>query len=447
MGAFYEIVFGGAMKEVGVGIVGFGTVGAGVVEGLLTGAALISRRCGVSVQLRAVADLDITTDRGVSVPEGILGTDALALVAREDIQVVVELIGGTGIAYTVVKQALEAGKSVVTANKKLLAERGAELFALAREKGVDLYFGASVGGGIPIIRALRDGLVANDIRAVYGILNGTCNYILTRMAREGSAFDEVLADAQRLGYAEANPSLDIDGFDTAHKISILASLAYGVSVPLDEVTVQGIRGLSLVDVRYADELGYVIKLLAVCRECAGKRLEVRVNPTLVPKTHMLGSVSDVFNAVLVDGSMTGDTLYYGRGAGRAATASAVISDIVSVARHVAAGLPREAEPLPSIEASGYALQKPEDCVSRFYIRLMVREACGMVGRFATILGNHGVSIFAASQHAATEAQCEAGYVPVIILTQPARAGDLQAALQEITEQGIVQSMPLSMCML
>lgn len=434
------------MKEVGVGIIGFGTVGAGVAEGLLKGADLITRRCGVTVALKGIADLDIETDRGVEVPKTLLSTDALALVARPDIAVVVELIGGTGIAYTVVKTALEAGKSVVTANKKLLAEKGEELFALARAKGVDLYFGASVGGGIPIIRSLRDGLVANDIRAIYGILNGTCNYILTRMAREGSGFDAVLADAQRLGYAEANPSLDIDGFDTAHKICILASLAHGVSVPLDQVPVTGIRGLDPVDVHYADELGYVIKLLAVCK-AHGNRLEVRVNPTLVPKDHPLASVNDVFNAVLVDGSMTGDTLYYGKGAGRAATASAVISDIVSVARHVASGTPREAEPLPPLAQSGKALLAPEDCTSRFYIRLMVREACGMVGRFATILGDRGVSIFAASQHEATEAQREAGYVPVVILTQPAREGDILAALTEITAQGIVRSMPLHMCML
>ncbi len=435
------------MKEVGVGIIGFGTVGAGVAEGLLKGASLITRRCGANVAVKGIADLDITTDRGVDVPKALLTTDAMALVAREDIDIIVELIGGTGIAYTVVKTALEAGKSVVTANKKLLAEKGEELFALAREKSADLYFGASVGGGIPIIRSLRDGLVANDIHAIYGILNGTCNYILTRMAREGSDFDVVLADAQRLGYAEANPSLDIDGFDTAHKICILASLAYGVSVPLDKITVQGIRGLNPADVKYADELGYVIKLLAVCRESAGNKLEVRVNPTLVPKTHMLASVSEVFNAVLVDASMTGDTLYYGKGAGRAATASAVISDVVSVARHVAIGMPRAAEPLPAIEKSSYELLAPEDGISRFYIRLMVRDDCGMVGRFATLLGDHGVSIFAASQHQATDAQRAEGYVPVVILTQPARMGDIVAALTEITEQGIVQSMPLFMCML
>ncbi len=434
------------MNEVGVGIIGFGTVGAGVAEGLLAGSALIARRCGVSVALKGIADLDIETDRGVAVPKSLLSTDALALVARPDIQVVVELIGGTGIAYTVVRSALEAGKSVVTANKKLLAEKGEELFALAREREVDLYFGASVGGGIPIIRSLRDGLVGNEICAIYGILNGTCNYILTRMAREGAGFDAVLADAQRLGYAEANPSLDIDGFDTAHKICILASLAYGVSVPLDQVSVEGIRGLDPVDVRYAAELGYTIKLLAVCK-AHGEKLEVRVNPTLVPKAHPLASVNEVFNAVLVDGSMTGDTLYYGKGAGRAATASAVVSDIVSVARHVAAGVPRKAEPLPPLEGSGKTLLAPEECESRFYIRLMVREACGMVGRFATILGNHGVSIFAASQHEATDAECAAGYVPVVILTQPAHAGNIRAALTEITEQGIVQSMPLYLCTL
>ena len=434
------------MKEVGVAIIGFGTVGAGVAEGLIKGAPLISRRCGLNVALRGVADLDITRDRGVDVPRTLLTTDAMALATRADVDVVVELIGGTGVAQDVIKAALNAGKSVVTANKKLLAEHGAALFALAREKGVDLYFGASVGGGIPIVRALRDGLVANDIRSMHGILNGTCNYILTRMAAEGSGFDDVLADAQRLGYAEANPSLDIDGHDTAHKICILASLAYGVSVPLDKIPVKGIRGLNPVDVRYAGELGYVIKLLAVCK-AHGDKLEVRVSPTLVPKSHTLAAVNDVFNAVLVDGSMTDDTLYYGRGAGRAATASAVISDIVSVARHVAVYTPRAAEPLPPLGETHYSLLPEEDCVGRFYIRLMVREACGMVGRFATILGDHGVSIFAASQHEATEAQRAEGYVPVVILTQPARAGDIVAALTEITAQGIVRSMPFHLCIL
>lgn len=434
------------MKKVGIGIVGFGTVGAGVAEGLIANADLLARRCGTCAELRAVADLDITTDRGVDVPAALLTTDSMGLVKRPDIDVVVELIGGCGVAYDIVRTALENGKSVVTANKKLLAEKGDELYALARERGADLYFGASVGGGIPIVRSLRDGLVANEITAIYGILNGTCNYILTRMAREGADFDTVLADAQRLGYAEANPSLDIDGYDTAHKISILTSLAYGVTVPFDRITVEGIRGLSQTDVRYADEMGYAIKLIATCRERGGA-LEVRVNPTLVPKHHMLASVSDVFNAVMVTGTMTGDTLYYGKGAGRAATASAVISDIVSVARHVAAGIPRTTEPFVPVAESRYRLLAPEECESRYYLRLMVREACGMVGRFATILGDHGVSIFAASQHEPTDAQREAGYVPVVILTQPAKTGALMDALRKITEAGIVQSMPLALCVL
>ncbi len=434
------------MKTVGIGIVGFGTVGAGVAEGLLKEGDLLMRRCGVKMELKGIADLDITTDRGVEVPRALLTTNAMTLVANPEIDIVVELIGGCGVAYDVVKAALENGKSVVTANKKLLAEKGAGLYALAGEKGVDLYYGASVGGGIPIIRSLRDGLVGNHISAIYGILNGTCNYILTRMSREGAPFDDVLADAQRLGYAEANPSLDIDGFDTAHKISILTSLAYGVTVPFEKISVEGIRGLDLADVKYADELGYVIKLIASCKEAEGK-LEVSVNPTLVPKTHMLASVSEVFNAVMVTGSMTGETLYYGKGAGRAATASAVISDIASVARHVASGTPRTTEPLLPVESSSYQLLNPDETTSRYYLRLQVREACGMVGRFATILGDHGVSIFAASQHEPTDAQRTAGYVPVVILTQPAKRGDLMDALRKITEAGIVQTMPYALCVL
>ena len=439
------------MKEVGIGLAGFGTVGAGVVEGLLTQGELITRRCGVSVTLRAIADLDVTTSRGIEVPKSVaLLSDAMALVEREDVQVVVELIGGTGVAYRLIRAALEAGKAVVTANKKLLAEHGSELFALAREKGVDLYFGASVGGGIPIIRALRDGLVANEICAAYGILNGTCNYILSRMAGAGLDFAGALKEAQEAGFAEADPSLDIDGLDTAHKICILASLAYGVAVPLESISVQGIRGLDEMDVRFAEELGYVIKLLAVCRKTDSGKLEIRVNPTLVLKDHMLASVGGVFNAVLVKGSMTGDTLYYGKGAGREATGSAVISDIVSVSRHIVSGAPRTTEPLRALgseTSGGVELLAPEEGVSRFYLRLMVREACGMVGRFATILGDHGVSIFAASQHAPTDAQRAEGFVPVVILTQPARSGDVRAALAEIAEQGIVRTMPVCMCMM
>ena len=242
---------------------GFGTVGAGVADGLLRNRVVMAERLGVDIVLRKIADLDITTDRGVAVDQDILTTDAQGVIADPSVQIVVETIGGTGIAKTLVLAALNAGKAVVTANKKLLAEHGAEIFGTAAKNGVDIYFGASVGGGIPIIRSVREGLAGNEIQQIHGILNGPCNYILTRMENEGKPFDEVLADAQKLGYAEANPSLDIDGFDTAHKACILAALAYGFQPTLDQVQVEGIRNLSGLDVKYAADFGYRIKLLAV----------------------------------------------------------------------------------------------------------------------------------------------------------------------------------------
>ena len=320
------------MKQIGVGLIGFGTVGAGVADGLQRNRKVMAQRLGMDVVLRKIADVDIATDRGVAVDPSVLTTDAMAVIRDPEIQIVVELIGGTGIAKDFVLAALNAGKSVVTANKKLLAEYGEEIFGAAERNGVDIYFGASVGGGIPIIRVLREGLAGNEIQSIHGILNGTCNYILTRMENEGLPFDEVLAAAQKAGYAEANPGLDIDGFDTAHKAIILASLAYGFHVPMEKVAVEGIRNLSGMDVRYAAEFGYRIKLLAVVKR-DGDEVEVGVHPTLVPTGHMLASVSNVFNAAMVHGDLSGDTLYYGRGAGREPTASTVIGDSGDMARN------------------------------------------------------------------------------------------------------------------
>ncbi|MBQ4107383.1 MAG: homoserine dehydrogenase, partial [Lentisphaeria bacterium] len=325
------------MREIKVGIIGFGTVGAGVAENLLLNGDVVTKRIGVKVTLAGIADLDITSDRGVAVPRELLTTDAAGLIEKSD--VVVELIGGTGAAKKFILQALRAGKSVVTANKALLAMHGEELFRVAEENGADICYEASVAGGIPILKALREGLVSNRINRIYGILNGTCNYILTRMEREGIGFEEVLVDAQRLGYAEAEPSLDIDGYDTAHKAAILAGLAYGRWFGLDPVHVEGIRGVSLDDLRYADGLGYRIKLLAVLKNNNGV-VEVRVHPTLIPKTALLANISDVFNGVMVEGDTVGQTLFYGRGAGRAATASAVVADIADVALNIDRGCPR-----------------------------------------------------------------------------------------------------------
>ena len=272
------------MKKINIGILGFGTIGAGVAEGLLKNRALIAERTGADVVLRKIADIDITADRGVSIPDGILTTDTAAVVNDPEIDIVVELIGGTGVAKKFVCDALRAGKSVVTANKKLLAEYGAEIFALAEKHGADIFFGAAVGGAIPIIRSLRDGLAGNRIESIHAILNGTCNFILTAMEKDGVSFDEALKNAQALGFAEADPTLDVDGFDTLHKAAILATIAYGSAPALDDLSVEGIRGnVEADDIKYASELGYRIKLLAVIKQSQSNgEVELRVAPTLVP---------------------------------------------------------------------------------------------------------------------------------------------------------------------
>ena len=432
------------MKEIGVGILGFGTVGAGVADGLLKHRAVMAERLGVDIILRKIADLDIKTDRGVAVPAGVLTTDSPSVITDPAIQIIVETIGGTGIAKQLVLDALNAKKCVVTANKKLLAEHGKEIFDTAERNGVDIYFGASVGGGIPIIRVLREGLAGNDIESIHGILNGTCNYILTRMEREGSSFDEVLKDAQQLGYAEANPSLDIDGFDTAHKACILAALAYGFQPSLNQIQVEGIRKLSGEDVRYAADLGYRIKLLAVVAK-DGDEVEVGVHPTLIPFSHMLASVNDAFNAAMVKGDMSDYTMYYGRGAGRAPTASTVIGDIGDIARNLAKNETRYRRAVPSYGEGSVSLRAAGDIVSKFYVRFMVADKPGAFGTIASILGRHGVSISAATQK--TAVADGASFVPVVALMHKARTSDLETALKEIKASGVVAEDPVKLRMI
>ena len=413
------------MKEIGLGLLGFGTVGAGVVEGLQRNGELLERRTGVKLVLRKIADLDLERDRGVKVDKSVLTRDANAVIEDPNIHIIIELIGGVGIARQLVEKALALGKPVVTANKKLLAEYGDKLFALAAANGADLSFEASVGGGIPIIRALREGLIANHIGSMYGILNGTCNYILTRMENEGLPFDQVLKEAQAAGYAEVEPSLDIDGHDTAHKAAILASLAYGFAFPLNALRVEGIRGLAQDDILYAAELGYRIKLLATINgDDSG--VSVRVQPTLVAHSHMLASVSGVFNAVLVSGDVVGDTLYYGRGAGRLPTASAVISDVADVAVSLANGQKRR---LPSfIQKNVEPKLAPVDAArSRYYLRLSLLDEPGVLARVAQALGQHQISI-------ATMLQKEGrngNHVPVILITHAAKEENFKAALSEL----------------
>ena len=418
------------MREVGVAVLGFGTVGAGVVETLQKNGGLLAERLGLRLALRGVADLDLTTDRGVSVDPSLLTTDSAALVERTDVDVVVELIGGTGVARELVLQALRKGKPVVTANKKLLAEHGEESHRVAEENGTEILFEASVGGGIPIIKALREGLCANRITRLYGILNGTCNYILTRMEEEHLPFDEVLAAAQAAGYAEAEPSLDIDGLDTAHKATVLASLAYGGSVPLEKVQVTGIRGMAAADIAYAAEMGYRIKLLAIIRGGIDG-VEVSVQPTLVEHHHQLAAVAGVFNAVLVQGDIVGTTLYYGRGAGRSATASAVVADLADAALNLRAGGRRR--DLSGVRGkTPVVLRDPGDIVARHYLRFSMQDRPGTLAKVAAVLGDHEIGIDSVMQK---EAPADADYVPVIIVTEPAPERALARALSEIAGRG------------
>lgn len=428
------------MKQIGVGILGFGTVGAGVADGLLKHRDVMSKRLGVDIVLRKIADLDITTDRGIKVPDGVLTTDAKGVLADPEIDIIVETIGGTGVAKTFVLEALGGGKCVVTANKKLLAEYGREIFETAAKNDVDIYFGASVGGGIPIIRVLREGLSGNEIESIHGILNGTCNYILTRMENEGLPFDSVLKDAQKLGYAEANPSLDIDGFDTAHKACILAALAYGFQPTLDQVQVEGIRNLDGADVKYAADFGYRIKLLAVVAK-DGDEVEVGVHPTLIPFSHMLANVNDAFNAAYVKGDMSDYTMYYGRGAGRAPTASTVIGDIGDIARNLAYDETRYARGVPNYAEGKVRLRAAGDIKSKYYLRFMLADRPGAMGVVASALGRHGVSISALSQKESSEGNLP---VPVVAMTRIAKAADIDAALAEIMAAGVTGEDPVKL---
>lgn len=413
------------MKEYKVGIIGFGTVGAGVAENLLANVDVIAKRTGVRPVLTKIADLDITTDRGVKIPEGILTTDAMSVIDTCDI--VVELVGGTTIAKKFILEALKKGKSVVTANKALLSHYGQELFEAAEKSGADLCYEASVAGGIPIIKSLREGLVSNRIERIYGIMNGTCNYILTRMEREGADFAPVLADAQKLGYAEANPSLDIDGFDTAHKTSILASLAFGQWFSQEEVYVEGIRDLELSDLAYADELGYRIKLLGIIKNENGD-VQMRVHPTLIPKQTLLAGISDVFNGVVVDGDTVGQTLFYGRGAGRKATASAVVADITDAALNYANDC-RQRVPNFRAGAQFEKILPIENIVSRFYLRLQVKDTPGVIAAITQILAERGINISSLIQH--ENQSGNTGSVSLVILTHPVMERNMRMALSEL----------------
>ena len=391
-----------APTTINIGLCGFGTVGQGVWKHLSANRAELESRLGVKLNLARAAVRDLKKTRPVKVPASKLTDDPLAIANDPTIHVVCELMGGTTLARKVTLAALRHGKIVISANKALICEHGAEIFAAAREHGGHFFFEASVAGGIPIIKALREGIVANRFPRIYGILNGTCNYILTQMEDRDAPYASVLADAKRLGYAEADESLDVDGWDTAHKASVLAWLAHGVWVKTDQMIVEGISRITPADFKNAATLGFGIKLLAVItRDFVKNELCVRVHPTLLPEGNVIANVSGVFNAISVTGDVVGTTLYSGRGAGQDATASAVISDIadaVALLKHgKGAHFIGEVMPAPRHEKR---LAPPEHICSRYYVRLTVKDQPGVLARVASVMAKHHVSIASVIQHPA-----------------------------------------------
>lgn len=413
---------------------GFGTVGTGVAKILLNSAALITRRVGVSIDLVRVADLDIARDRGVALAPGVLTTDVKQVLTDPDVDIVIELIGGYDMAKRVMLDAIAAGKHVVTANKALLALHGEEIFQAATSKGVELGFEASVGGGIPVIRALMEGLAGNRIESIYGIINGTSNYILSRMTHEGHSFQEVLEDAQRAGYAEADPTFDVAGIDSAHKLAILACLAYGMPVNFKEVYTEGITNITPIDIAYAKQFGYTIKLLGIAKLMDGE-IEARVHPTMLPSTSPIAQVEDVYNAIQLVGDAVGDVVLYGRGAGSMPTGSAVVSDIIAIARNVIKGSIGRV-PVASFQQDQrrpLRLRPMEEISSLYYLRFTVVDRPSVLAQIAGELGRCGISISSMVQ----QGRCEGQTVPVVIKTHSAKERDVQTALREINRKPFV----------
>jgi len=422
--------------KLGVAVVGCGTVGGAVAMVLTRDAEILLERLGPRLELRHVVDVDFTNAKQLGLDESLLTSDLDAVLADASVGAVVELVGGTTVAKEIIAQALQAGKHVVTANKALLAHHGTELYALARSCGVCLAFEASCAGGIPIVRALTDGLSANRIDAMFGIVNGTCNYILTEMTQQGRDYAEALAGAQQAGLAEADPTLDVAGTDSAHKLAILASLAFGRQIDFDAIPVEGIDSLELCDIAYGQELGYVVKLLAIAhRQPDG--LSLRVRPEFISKEHPLAWVSGPFNAVSVYGHATGHTMYYGRGAGGMPTASAVIADLAAVAIGSAQRAFETAPNWPDLAEPACQLSIDE-VRSRYYIRASVEDKPGVFARIATILGTHHISISSLLQHETPE-NGEIEGVPVVITTHRAREGDVRNALSEVDSLDAVKA--------
>ncbi len=423
------------MKEIKVGLIGFGTVGAGVVKILQKNSKLIENRMGAKVILKRIADVDLETDRGVRLRPGVLTRKAEEVIMDPEINIVIELIGGIEPAKTFILQGIRNRKHIVTANKALLALHGDEIFRAAQRSGVDVNFEGSVGGGIPLIRSIKEGLVANRIQSIFGILNGTSNYVLSKMTDEGKGFKEVLKEAQQKGYAEADPTYDIEGIDAAHKLTILIRLAFGAAIQFKDVFIGGISEITPVDIQFGREFGYRIKLLAIAKVDGGK-IEARVHPTMIPDKHLLSTVGGVFNAIYIKGDAVGPTLFYGQGAGQMPTGSAVVGDLVELGRNHLIRASGRRVPLLSYQPSSIEklpLKKMEEVVMPFYMRFSALDRPGVLSKISGILGKNDISIAAVIQ----KGRQIRGAVPLVMMTHEAKEKNVHQALKEIDRLGVI----------
>jgi homoserine dehydrogenase len=418
---------------IGIGLAGFGTVGAGVYKNLVANGDLLAQRLGARFEVLRIAVRDLQKPRAVAAPVELFTENADDLIADSNIRIVVELMGGIETPLAFIKNAIKAGKTVVTGNKALLAQHGQEIFHLARERRVPVFYEAAVAGGIPIIKVVRESFISNRFQSIHGILNGTSNYILTRMTDTGMDFAPALAEAQQQGYAEADPTLDINGWDAAHKAIILASLAYGFWLDPSRIFVAGIDQVTASDIRFADELGYRIKLLATIRAAAGNAIEVRVSPTLIPKGHVLASVNGVFNAIAVRGDIVGETLFYGRGAGQDPTASSVLADLAEAS--VGLESSRFCYGFTSHDLYGKC-QPVEHAVSKYYLRLSVDDRPGVLAQIAGALGESGIGILSVIQP-----ETHWGSAMLVLMIHDAPFGAMRSAAEKIASLACVKDTP------
>ena len=427
------------MKKINIGLLGCGTIGTGVAKILINNQDLIRSRVGADLNLKYVADIDLKTDRGIRFDNGVFISDAYKVVDDPEIDIIIELIGGEGIARELILRAIDNGKQVVTANKALLAVHGNALFKAATEKGVDLAFEAGVGGCMPIIKSLRESLVGNHIKSMAGILNGTCNYILSKSTDDGSSFETVLAEAQKNGYAEADPSLDIEGIDTAHKLAILTSLAYGMEINFNDIYIEGISNIDPMDIDFAGQFGYRIKLLAISKNM-GNAIEARVHPTMIPFNNPLSSVGGTLNAFTISGDAIGDMMLYGYGAGMMPTASAVVGDTVDLARNLLTGS-RGRVPVLSYQINNIRkipVMRVDEIETYYYFRFAATDRPGVLSKVSGILGDYDISIKSVHQ----KGRKTKGSVPIVMLTHLAKEADVQKALSEIMNLDVVNAKPV-----